>query len=217
MKVKWLGHSCFLITAEDGLRVITDPYNVGGGINYAPIDEAADIVVVSHDHYDHNNISAIRGKPEVAKGSGVKIVRGVEFRGIATYHDNSQGKQRGPNTVFCFTIDDIRLCHLGDLGHLLNQKQLAEIGEVDVLLIPVGGVFTIGASEAAEVCHQLNPRLIFPMHLKTAKCDYPISSVDDFIKDKERIRKLHSSEVEFRKADLPNSALSEIVVLQPAL
>jgi L-ascorbate metabolism protein UlaG (beta-lactamase superfamily) len=217
MKIKLLGHSCFLVTDEDGLRVITDPYTMGGGINYSPIEEAADIVVVSHEHADHNNVSAVHGKPDVVKGSGTKTARNIEFKGIATYHDNSQGKQRGSNTVFCFTLDDIRLCHLGDLGHLLSQKQVAEIGEVDVLLIPVGGFFTIDANEASEVCSQLNPKVIIPMHFKTAKCALPISGVDDFLKGKGRIKKLLASEVEFRKAALPDPTLSEIVVLQPAL
>jgi L-ascorbate metabolism protein UlaG (beta-lactamase superfamily) len=217
MKIRGLGHSCFLITGEDGLKIITDPYMVSEGIRYSPIEEAADIVVVSHEHTDHNNVSAVRGKPEVVKGNGVKIARDIEFKGIATYHDKSQGRQRGPNTVFCFTLDDIRLCHLGDLGHLLSREQIAEIGEVDVLLIPVGGFYTIDASEASEVCQQLSPKVVIPMHFKTPSCDYPISSVDDFLKGKRRIKRLLSSEADFRKAALPDATLSEIVVLQPAL
>lgn len=217
MKIKFLGHSCFLITDRDGLRIITDPYTTGEGISYSPIEEAADIVLVSHEHGDHNNVSVVRGKPDVVKHSGTKTVRGIEFRGIDTYHDSSQGKQRGPNTAFCFTLDEIRVCHLGDLGHLLSPKQVAEIGKLDILLIPVGGFFTIDASEATQVCHQLSPRIIIPMHFKTPKCAYPIAGVDDFLKGKGRIRRLLSSETEFAKAAIPDPALSEVVVLQPAL
>jgi len=214
MIIKWLGHSCFFITSNEGLRVITDPYAVGGGINYSPVKETADIVVVSHDHGDHNNISAVQGKPEVVKGSGTKTVKGIQFRGIATYHDTSQGKQRGPNTVFCFTVDTIKLCHLGDLGHVLNSGQINEIGEVDILFIPAGGSFTIGAANASQVCDQLRPKVIIPMHFKTPNCAYPIAGVDEFLKGKQNVREVGSSEAEFELQRLPST--SEIVVLEPA-
>lgn len=215
MIVKWLGHACFLITSKKGVRIITDPYGVGGGINYSPIREAADIVLVSHDHADHNNVSAVQGKPEIIKGSGAKTAKGTLFKGIATYHDASKGKVRGANIVFCFTVDDIKLCHLGDLGHMLSQSQIDEIGDVDVLFIPVGGSFTIDAAEAGRVCDQLNPKLIIPMHFRTAKCAFPIASVADFLKGKKNVRKLDSSEAELELENLP--AASEIAVLEPAL
>jgi len=215
MKVKWLGHSCFLITSRGGLRVITDPYAVGGGINYSPIKETADVVVVSHDHGDHSNVSTVQGKPEVVKGSGTKTARGIQFKGIATYHDDSQGKQRGPNTVFCFTIDDIKLCHLGDLGHVLSPGQVSEIGAVDILFVPVGGFYTIDAPVASQVCDQLKPKVVIPMHFKTPKCAYPIAGVEDFLKGKKNVRKVMDSEVDLEQEKLP--AATEIVLLQPAL
>jgi L-ascorbate metabolism protein UlaG (beta-lactamase superfamily) len=215
MIVKWLGHACFMITSELEMKIITDPYAVGGGISHSPIKEAADIVVVSHEHSDHNNVSAVQGKPEVVKGVGVKTVRGIQFKGVATHHDGSKGRLRGANTVFCFTIDDIRLCHLGDLGHTLSQSQAAEIAAVDVLFIPVGGVVTIDAVEAGQVCDQLNPRLIIPMHFRTSKCAYPIASVADFLQGRKNVRKLESSEMELELETLPVG--SEIAVLEPAL
>jgi L-ascorbate metabolism protein UlaG (beta-lactamase superfamily) len=215
MKVKWLGHACFLITSRDGLRVVTDPYAVGGGINYSPIKETADVVVVSHDHDDHSNVSAVQGKPEVVKGSGKKTAKGIQFKGIATYHDDSQGKRGGLNTVFCFTIDDIKLCHLGDLGHVLSPEQVTEIGAVDILFVPVGGFYTIDAPVASQVCDQLKPKIVIPMHFKTPKCAYPIAGVEDFLKGKKNVRKVGSSEVEFEREKLP--AVTEIVLLQPAL
>ena len=215
MNIKWLGHSCFLITSNEGLRVITDPYAVGGGINYSPVKETADIVVVSHDHADHNNVSAVQGKPEVVKGSGTKTVKGIQFRGIATYHDSSQGKQRGPNTTFCFTVDNMKLCHLGDLGHVLSPGQIDEIGGVDILFIPVGGFFTIDAANASQACDQLRPKVIIPMHFKTPNCAYPIASVDGFLRGKNNVREVGSSEAEFELDKLPST--SEIVVLKPAL
>jgi L-ascorbate metabolism protein UlaG (beta-lactamase superfamily) len=215
MKVKWLGHSCFLITSRGGVRIVTDPYAVGGGINYSPIKQTADIVVVSHDHGDHSNISAVQGKPEMVKSDGTKTAKGIQFRGIASYHDNSQGKQRGPNTIFCFNVDDLKLCHLGDLGHVLSPKQVNEIGAVDILFIPVGGFYTIDALAASQVCDQLNPKVVIPMHFKTPRCAYPIAGVEDFLKGKKNVRKVGGSEVEFEREKLP--AATEIVLLQPAL
>lgn len=215
MKVKWLGHACFLITSKSGLKVITDPYAVGGGIDYSPISEAADVVVVSHDHGDHNNVSAVQGKPEVVKGSGTKTVKDIQFKGVPTFHDASQGTERGSNTVFCFTIDGLHLCHLGDLGHVLSPGQVTEIGAVDILFVPVGGFFTIDAAAATQVCDQLKPRIAIPMHFKTPKCAYPIAGVEDFPRGKKPVRKVAGSEAEFKPEDLPTG--TEIVLLQPAL
>ena len=215
MKVKWLGHSCFLVTSKGGVRIVTDPYAVGGGIDYSPIKETADVVVVTHGHDDHNNVSAVQGKPEVVRGDGTKTAKGIQFKGIATYHDASQGTQRGPNTVFCFTVDDISLCHLGDLGHVLSPGQVNEIGAVDILFIPVGGFYTIDPVVASQVREQLKPRIAIPMHFKTPKCAYPIAGVEDFLKGKKGVRKVIGSEMEFEREDLPTA--TEIVLLQPAL
>ncbi len=212
MKVKWLGHACFLITSKDGVRIITDPYAVGGGIDYSPIEETADIVVVSHEHADHNNVSAVRGRPEVVKSSGIKTIEGIQFRGIATYHDASQGKQRGGNTIFCFSVDDIKLCHLGDLGHLLNPWQINEIGAVDILFIPVGGFYTIDATDASQICDQLTPKVILPMHFKTPQCAYPIADVDEFLRGKKNVKRVESREAEFELERFPNTR--EIVILR---
>jgi L-ascorbate metabolism protein UlaG (beta-lactamase superfamily) len=214
MKVKWLGHASFLISSEAGVKIITDPYPQGSGLSYMPINEAADIVTMSHDHFDHNNISSVPGKPEVITGSGVKNVKGIQFNGIAAHHDQSQGKERGANTVFCFSVDGIKLCHLGDLGHRLSREQISEIGVVDILFIPIGGVFTIDAKMAGTVMDDLKPKIAMPMHYKTDKCDWPLNTVDDFIGDKKNIRKLSSSEIEFKAGKL--SEATEIVVLQPA-
>jgi len=197
------------------MRVITDPYLVGGGLNYSPVKETADVVLVSHDHGDHNNVSAVQGKPEVVKGSGTRTAKGIQFKGIATAHDASAGQQRGLNTVFSFAMDNLRLCHLGDLGHVLTPAQVAEIGAVDILFIPIGGYFTIDAVVAGQVCDQLKPKVVVPMHFKTPKCDYPIAGVEDFIKGKKHVRKAAGSEIEFERQKLPTA--TEIVLLQPAL
>jgi len=215
MKIKWLGHACFLVTSASGAKVIIDPYAVGGGINYSPIKETADVVLVSHDHSDHNNVAAVQGKPQVIKGPGTKTARGIQFKGIATSHDASQGTQRGANTVFCFTMDDLKLCHLGDLGHVLSQTQVTEIGAVDIAFVPVGGFFTIDATVASQICDQLKPKAVIPMHFKTPKCGYAIAGVEDFLKGRKNVRKTMASEVEFQREKLPIAM--EIVLLQPAL
>lgn len=215
MKVKWLGHASFLITSEDGIRIITDPYATGMGISYGDIKEAADIVTVSHEHGDHNNIDTVLGNPLVVKDAGNQEVKGIPFKGIASYHDDAGGSQRGPNTIFCFTVDDVKLCHLGDLGHQLSEQQVGDIGEVDVLLIPVGGFFTIDATVAGDITEKLKPKVVIPMHYSTDKCAYPISGVDDFLQGKANVKKMDTSEVELKKSELP--ATAEIVVLRHAL
>jgi len=214
MKVKWLGHASFLIISEAGLKIITDPYPQGSGLSYKPINETADVVIMTHSHFDHNNVSSVPGNPQLITGIGLKTAKGVQFRGISTYHDESKGKERGANTAFCFSIDGIRLCHLGDLGHRLSQEQIAEIGSVDVLFIPIGGVFTIDAKMAGPVSDDLKPKVVMPMHYKTAKCDWPLNTVDDFVANKKNVKKLNSSEIEFKAGQLPET--TEIVILQPA-
>ncbi len=215
MKIRWLGHASFLITSDTGIRIITDPYATGGGIKYGEITESADIVTTSHDHSDHNNVAAVRGKPEVVRGTGITKVRRIEFKGIASHHDEAGGRQRGNNTISCFGVDGLRVCHLGDLGHQLSDKQVAELGSVDILLIPVGGYYTIDAKVATQVCNQLKPRAIIPMHFKTDKCGFPIAGVGEFLKGKDNVNSLDTSEVEFKQGELPST--TQIVVLKPAL
>jgi L-ascorbate metabolism protein UlaG (beta-lactamase superfamily) len=218
MKIKWYGHAAFLITSAQGVKIVTDPYEPGafdGKLSYGKIGDQADIVLVSHDHADHNHTKDLPGSPQVIKGSGSKMSRGIAIRGVATFHDPSKGSERGDNTVFTFTIDGIQICHLGDLGHVLSQKELAEIGPVDILLAPVGGFFTIDANEATQVAESIKPKVLIPMHFKTEKCGFPIAPVEDFLKGKARVRQPGTSEAAFDKASLPSQM--EIVVLTHAL
>ncbi|KPK48888.1 MAG: hypothetical protein AMK72_05845 [Planctomycetes bacterium SM23_25] len=217
MKVKWLGHACFLLTSEGGLRIITDPYTPGVfGLEYASPAETADIVTVSHDHADHNNVAAVKGNPQVVQGVGSHQAKGIQFKGVATAHDESSGKERGSNTIFCFTLDGINVCHLGDLGHDLSDQTAADIGDVDVLLIPVGGNFTIDAAVANTVCKTLAPKVVIPMHFKNARCpSFPVAGVEDFTRGRQQVKTAAGSEVEIKKEQLPTG--TETIVLKPAL
>ncbi len=213
MKIKYLGHASFLITSDAGIKIITDPYETGGGLSYGEIKESADIVTVSHDHFDHNNVVAVPGNPQVVRGTAE--VKGMEFKSISTYHDEAQGGQRGKNTVLCFEVDGIKVCHLGDLGHQLSGGQVSEIGSVDVLLIPVGGYYTIDARVATAVSNQLKPKVVIPMHYKTSKCDFPIAGVEPFLQGKKEAKQSDASEVEIKAEELPPT--TQIIVLKPAL
>ncbi len=215
MKIKYLGHSSFVITSDSGVKIIIDPYESGGVFSYGDIKESADIVVVSHDHFDHNNVAAVRGNPKLVRGAVTTEIKGIEFKGIPSYHDDAGGRQRGKNTIFCFEVNGIRVCHLGDLGHQLGAQQVAELGKVDILLIPVGGSVTIDAKVAGQVGDKLIPRVIIPMHYKTDKCALPIAGVDEFLRGKEGVKKLATSEVEFKQGELP--AHTQITVLKSAL
>ena len=224
MKVKWLGHASFLITAENGTKIINDPYKTGDTLEYDEIKETADIITVSHDHFDHNYVETITGNFEVVKET--KKVKDISFKGIHSYHDDSDGSQRGGNTIFCFKVDGVLVCHLGDLGHPLRGNVITEIGRPDVLLIPVGGNYTIGSEEASEVIRYMFPRNVIPMHYNNERCpDFPVASVDEFLKRKPRITRMNDSEVEFKNEPVPEQGwspkfatdLTKIFVLKPAL
>jgi L-ascorbate metabolism protein UlaG (beta-lactamase superfamily) len=215
MKLKYLAHSSFLLTSSSGIRIVTDPYSIGADFRHKPVNEPADIVTVSHDHGDHNAVSTVPGSPDIIRVDGTTQSKGITIKGISTYHDESEGKQRGKNIVFCFSIDGINVCHMGDLGHMLDSAQIKELGDVDVLLIPVGGFFTIDAATATKICDDLKPGIIVPMHYKTQEKDLPIAGVEDFIAGKKNVEQMAKSEVQIEKDKLPDS--TAIYVLSSAL
>jgi L-ascorbate metabolism protein UlaG (beta-lactamase superfamily) len=215
MKIKWLGHASFLITSDNGTRIITDPYKTGGDLMYGEVKGPADIVTVSHEHRDHNYTVTVEGNPQILRGVKSTEVKGIAFKEVASAHDVEQGRERGPNTIFYFEVDDVRVCHLGDLGHKLTDREVAEISNVDVLMIPVGGLWTIDAKVATEVGKQLKAKVIIPMHFRNARCNFPIATVDDFLTGKKNVIMADSSEIEFRAGKLPVE--TQIIVLKPAL
>lgn len=218
MKLKWLGHSAFLLVASDGTRIITDPYVSGsfnGDIQYGPIRETADAVTVSHHHKDHDGVSRLPGKPKVVEGKGSFKVGSVSITGVETFHDENHGARRGPNTVFVFETENLRVCHCGDLGHVLAPGQIAAIGRVNVLLVPVGGTFTVDAAGARKVAAQLAARATIPMHYKTGKLGFGIDGVDGFIRGQASVKRVSHPEVELSADKLPSTP--EIWLLEHAL
>ncbi len=204
MRIKYIGHASFLLTDSQETTIITDPYKAGsygGALMYDPITDSADIAVISHDHEDHADVMSLPKRPLMVRTDS--SVRGIEFDIVNTYHDDAQGEKRGNNRVTSFILDDIRISHLGDLGHILSPEQIEEIGKVDILLIPVGGKFTIGPKEAAQIVQDLNPFIVIPMHFKTNKCAFPIEPVESFLEGKSPVRRSSVSEVTIHKKDLP--------------
>jgi L-ascorbate metabolism protein UlaG (beta-lactamase superfamily) len=214
MKITWLGHATFLLEANDGTRIITDPFEAGsydGAVGYAPITDRADIVTVSHDHADHNAVDAVQGQPEVVRGCGNWTIKGIPILGVGCYHDESKGQDRGRNTIFVMEVDGVRVGHLGDLGHPLSDQEAESLGQVDVLLAPVGGYYTIGPEEARAVAQRLGAKVIIPMHFKTDALGFPIQPVDDFLKLMDRVERLDGRTVEIGADDIGDG--QKVVVL----
>ena len=248
MDIKWLGHASVLITSDSGMRIITDPYEPGyaapprGTLAYGEIKESAEIVVVTHEHPDHNNVAAVKGSPEIVRGSklrktGAVTVRGITFSIVPCYHDGVEGNLLGENNMVCFEVDRLRICHTGDIGHRLTGDQILQLGKIDILLlcvgllVPVGepkvipdrpgpGNFTyddyiIDADVANQLYDQLTPKVIIPIHYRNKKCSFKLVGVDEFLKGKKNVRRLDASEVKLKRGELPTD--TEIIVLKPAL
>jgi L-ascorbate metabolism protein UlaG (beta-lactamase superfamily) len=180
VEITWLGHACFRIKGSQSV-VITDPFPPDSG--YSLGKPSAGIVTVSHQHPTHNYIKGIGGSPKIIKGPGEYEIGGVMIIGVATFHDAEKGSQRGKNTVYLMEMDGVSVCHLGDLGHVLTAEQVEGIGDVDVLLLPVGGVATIDAATATQVIRQLEPKAVVPMHYKTPAISRQLEPVEKFLKE----------------------------------
>lgn len=167
MEIVWFGHSCFQLRGKS-VTLITDPFSPQAGLPTGDASRlgkvSASIVTISHDHPGHNYAVGVGGNPRVVQGPGEYEISDVLITGVASYHDNERGKQLGRNTIYIIHMDDIVICHLGDLGHTLQEEQLEEVADADVLLVPISGQHTINASQAAEVISQVEPRVVIPMH-----------------------------------------------------
>ena len=216
MNIKWNGHASFTISASDGTVLVTDPYDpngYSGVLRYEQVKDRADAVLVSHDHADHNYVKGLPGSPKIIRTSAE--VKGIQINGVATHHDDSGGSKRGKNVVFVFSIDGIRNCFMGDLGHQLSPEQINDIGPVDILLIPVGGTYTVDSGGAVLIVESLDPKVIIPMHFKTDKCDLPIAPADEFLQKMSSVKQLQKSEIELSPDMLPTTK-PEVWVLDHA-
>lgn len=191
MEIKWLGHSSFLIKDKKGRTLLTDPFDESVGYDVYTGD--ANVVTISHHHFDHDYTEKITGSPEIIDKVGFFNICDIDIKGIPSYHDNVQGAKRGENVIYVFKIDDYRICHLGDLGHVLTLKDADEIGDIDILLIPIGGNYTIDGKEAAVVCKLLNPKLVIPMHFKTSVVEIPIEGAESFLSYMQNGERIHSN------------------------
>lgn len=183
MDITYLGHASFRIKGKN-VSLVTDPYDDRAG-KYPKI--SADIVTVSHDHFDHNQADLVKDVKRVVSGPGEYEISGVSIIGLSTFHDDKKGAERGKNTVYVIEMDGLRIAHLGDLGHKLSNNELEELGTIDVLMIPVGGVYTIGPSVAAEIVRDIEPSIAIPMHYQQPGLDQKtfgeLVGVDEFLKD----------------------------------
>lgn len=213
MIITWLGQSSFKLqdkVSSDGITVVTDPYGKKTGLKMPSFE--ADIVTVSHDHSDHNNVEALRGKPFVIDCAGEYDTKGILIEGIDSYHDEEEGKLRGGNIIYRIEIDDISIVHLGDLGHVLTNEQLEKLVGTDILLIPVGGKFTLDAKKAVEVISQIEPRIVIPMHYKVDGLAYEdFDSIEKFVKEL-GIEPSREEKLKISKKDLPQEEM-ELVIL----
>ena len=200
MEISWLGHSCYRIRGRQA-TVVTDPYSPNLG--YSLGKPTARIVTVSHQHPGHSYTQGIGGKPRLVTGPGEYEISGVIIIGIATFHDGDGGRKRGKNTIYLMEIDEISVCHLGDLGHVLTAEQVEELGNIDVLLLPVGGLSTINAPMAAEIVRQLEPKAVIPMHYKTKAVTRELEPVDRFLKEIGTGEVATQAKLSFTKSNLP--------------
>jgi len=205
MKITWYGHACFKV--HETTSIVMDPHD-GKSIGLPPPSIEADIVLMSHDHFDHNCKSVIKNKNyKLINRPGKYSAGNVEISGIETYHDDAMGSKRGKNIVFKFKYNDINFCHLGDLGHALTEKHAEQLGSVDVLFIPTGETYTLPVSECWDTINLLQPKIVIPMHYKLSTLNLPISPVDDFLRGvkEEEVVNIGAREREIRKEDLQGS------------
>ena len=216
-KISWAGQSCFQISVSNSrdhsADIVIDPFDEETGLKVPNF--SADILLVTHDHHDHNNVRAVKGTPFLIDGPGEYEVKEVSIQGIQSFHDSSQGKERGSNTIYVMETEDIRICHLGDLGQKqLTDEQLEKIDSVDMLMIPVGGEYTIDSAQAQKIISQIEPKIVIPMHYSLPKLKIKLDEVSKFLKTMGKNSVVPQDKFTVKSSTLPKGDM-EIVVLQP--
>lgn len=210
--IYWLGQAAFRLKGKDA-TVIIDPFDPDFTGLKLPKDLTADLVLKTHDHKDHSNVSAVSGEKIVISGPGEYEIKGVAVTGVSVYHDKKNGEERGRNTIYNVQIDGLNVVHLGDLGHTLSEEHVAQVGSTDILLIPVGSVYTIDAKDASEVVVQLEPKIIIPMHYKLPGLKFELNDVSLFLKEMGAEEIVTQAKLTITKEKLPDEPV--VVVLNP--
>ena len=212
MKMEWIGHACFRMTSANGTKVVTDPYDESVGIRMMKVP--CDMVTISHEHHDHNNVDMLEGSPKIFHAVQSGQAADVSTQAMASYHDDRNGALRGRNNVRIFCIDALKVVHMGDQGCLPAEPVMQAILTADVLMIPVGGYYTIDAAGAKEIIDLVCPKCVIPMHYKTAHCTYPIAGVQPFLDimgagDTKPVRELTVAAGNVPRGVIPMEALEE--------
>jgi L-ascorbate metabolism protein UlaG (beta-lactamase superfamily) len=216
MNIQYYGHSCFKITArpagrgQEEVAIFIDPFDKSVG--FRPPQGNADLALVTHDHPDHNNVSALRGNPKVIDIPGEYSVKGANIIGVSSFHDSQNGAERGLNTIFILETEDIRICHLGDLGSDLTEKQLDQIDGVDIMMIPIGGKYTIDGEKAAEIAKKVEPKIIIPMHYKMKGSTVDVEDEKKFCAELGNCPKEKISKLNLKKKDLEGKKMEVILM-----
>jgi len=216
-KVTWAGQSCFQISVSNSkdhsAQIVIDPFDEKIGLREPRF--SADILLITHDHFDHNNKKSIKGEPFLIDGPGEYEVKGVFIKGISAFHDDSQGKERGRITIYSIEIEGMKFCHLGDLGQSqLTNEQLEEIGSIDVLMIPIGGGPTISSQEALKIISQIEPKIIIPMHYQLPHLKLKLEDVKKFLKVMGKNSIIPQEKFQIKQNTLPKEGM-DIVILMP--
>jgi L-ascorbate metabolism protein UlaG (beta-lactamase superfamily) len=215
MEIIWHGQSCFSIKTKEGTIVI-DPF---AEIGLPELKLKADIVLVTHDHPDHNNISAVKAisseKPFIVSSPGEYEIGSIVINGLPSFHDNEQGAKRGQNTIYTFSAEDITLCHLGDLGQkFLSDQQLETLNGIDILMVPVGGNYTIDGNEAGDIVSQIEPKIVIPMHYKIPNLTIDIEGIEKFAKAEGLAAVPQKDLLKINSTSLPQEE-RETIILKP--
>lgn len=200
MIIRWHGHACFEVSNDH--VIVTDPHD-GKSIGIKPPQVKGDLVLVSHGHFDHNSVkSVLKSSTKTIDSPGKHREFDIEVKGIQVFHDDSNGERRGKNCIFKFNIDGINICHLGDLGHIPTPEQVEDIGPMDILFVPIGNVFTIGAQDAWKTIKMLKPKVAIPMHYRVGGLSLSIQPIDPFLTNADKIERV-GNEIDFEPEDLP--------------
>jgi len=216
-KITWAGQSCFQISVSNSkdhsVQIVIDPFDEKIGLKEPRF--SADILLITHDHFNHNNKKSIKGEPFLIEGPGEYEVKNVFIKGIPAFHDNLQGKERGRITIYSIEAEGIKFCHLGDLGQLqLTDEQLEEVGSIDVLMIPIGGGSTISSQEASKIISQIEPKIVIPMHYQLPSLKLKLEDVKKFLKVIGKNSIIPQEKFQIKQSALPKEGM-EVVILMP--